>query len=54
MKMGKISPPPKLNMKNFYKMQFDTNARRPLMPVNLEKPFFIERSALARGNQPFA
>ena len=53
MKMGKVSPPPKLSMKKFSGMQFDTSARRPLVPANLDKPFFIERSPLACRKQTF-
>jgi hypothetical protein len=47
-KMGKVQAPPKLNVKKFTGMQFETAARESPLPKNLEKPFFIQRSPLIR------
>lgn len=47
-KMGKVQAPPKLNLKHFSGMQFETRSSLTL-PTNLDKPFYIERSALARA-----
>jgi hypothetical protein len=46
--MGKVQAPPKLNKKKVSGLQFETGARKSILPANLEKPFFIEKSALAR------
>jgi hypothetical protein len=41
--MGKIQTTPSLKKKKFTGMMFETASRQPIIPMNIDKPFFVAR-----------
>jgi hypothetical protein len=42
-RMGKIQTPPSIKNQKFTGMVFETSERKPIIPMNIDKPFFVPR-----------